>query len=353
MAIQAGLIGLPQSGKTTIFNAITGATAAGFGGGEMNRAIINVPDNRIGPLVELYRPAKTVYATLEVVDIPGLQAGSTAEGGRGNRLLGHIKDVNALLHVVRCFESVGAIDPAGDVEIINIEMITADLQTLQNKIHRMEKKSRSGDKEAIRELELCRKVQATLETGIPARKQDLSEAELKAIAECHLASLKPVLYIANLGSMDNADEEAARTLKKIADEEGAEMIVAAGRDEADLVELEDDDRQLFMEELGIAESSMARLIRATYRLLELITFLTTGPDEVHAWTCRDGDTAPIAAGKVHSDMESGFIRLEVIRYLDLIELGSEEAVARAGKMRLEGKEYLVRDGDVVVVRFSK
>jgi ribosome-binding ATPase len=248
---------------------------------------------------------------------------------------------------------VGAIDPAGDVEIIDIEMITADLQTLQNKIHRMEKKSRSGDKEAIRELELCRKVQATLETGIPARKQDLSEAELKAIAECHLASLKPVLYIANLGSMDNADEEAARTLKKIADEEGAEMIVAAGRDEADLVELEDDDRQLFMEELGIAESSMARLIRATYRLLELITFLTTGPDEVHAWTCRDGDTAPIAAGKVHSDMESGFIRLEVIRYLDLIELGSEEAVARAGKMRLEGKEYLVRDGDVVVVRFSK
>jgi len=353
MSIQAGLVGLPQSGKTTIFNAITGAAASGFGRGEMNRAIINVPDNRMQPLVELYHPAKTVYATLEVVDIPGLQAGSTSEGGRGNRLLGHIKDVNALLHVVRCFESVDPIDPAGDAEIIDLEMVTADLQTIQNKINRLEKKSRSGDKEAIRELELCRKVQTTLETGIPARKQDLSEAELKAVAECHLASLKPVLYIANLGSMDDADQEAAMVLKKIAEEEGAEMIVVAGRDEADLAELEKEDRQLFMEELGIAESSMARLIRATYRLLGLITFLTAGPDEVHAWTCRDGDTAPVAAGKVHSDMEKGFIRLEVIRYPDLIELGSEEAAARAGKMRLEGKEYLVRDGDVVVVRFSK
>jgi len=353
MAIQAGLVGLPQCGKTTIFNAITGAAASGFGGAEMNRAIINVPDNRIEPLVKLYHPEKTVYATLEVVDIPGLQAGSTSEGGRGNRLLGHIKDVNALLHVVRCFESGGEIDPTGDVEIIDLEMVTADIQTIENKINRLEKKSRSGDKEAIRELELCRKVQNGLDAGIPARKQNLSADELKAIADCHLASVKPVLYIANLGAMENAEEAPAKKLREIAAEEGAEMIVVAGRDEADLIELDDDDRQLFMVELGITESSMARLIRATYRLLGLITFLTTGPDEVHAWTCRDGDTAPVAAGKIHTDMESGFIRLEVIRHPDLIELGSEEAAARAGKMRLEGKEYLVRDGDVVVVRFSK
>jgi len=232
-------------------------------------------------------------------------------------------------------------------------MVTADIQTIENKINRLEKKSRSGDKEAIRELELCRKVQNGLDAGIPARKQNLSADELKAIADCHLASVKPVLYIANLGAMENAEEAPAKKLREIAAEEGAEMIVVAGRDEADLIELDDDDRQLFMVELGITESSMARLIRATYRLLGLITFLTTGPDEVHAWTCRDGDTAPVAAGKIHTDMESGFIRLEVIRHPDLIELGSEEAAARAGKMRLEGKEYLVRDGDVVVVRFSK
>ncbi len=353
MAIHAGLIGLPQCGKTTIFNAITGADVSGFGAAEMNRAIINVPDNRIDSLVELYHPPKTVYATLEIVDIPGLQAGSTSEGGRGNRLLGHIKDVNALLHVVRCFESVGPINPVGDVEIIDLEMVTADLQTIQNKINRLEKKSRSGDKDTIREMELCRKILNTLETGIPARKQNLSEAEMQAVAECHLASLKPVLYIANLDSMENADGPVANKLREIAAEEGAEMIVVAGRDEADLVELDDEDRILFMAELGIDESSVSRLIRAAYRLLGLITFLTGGPTEVHAWTCRNGDTAPVAAGKVHSDMESGFIRMEVIRHPDLIELGSEEAAARAGKMRLEGKEYQVRDGDVIVVRFSK
>ncbi|MEA1927806.1 MAG: redox-regulated ATPase YchF [Candidatus Auribacterota bacterium] len=353
MAIQAGMVGLPQCGKTTIYNAITGAAASGFGAAEMNRAIINVPDNRIEPLVELYHPEKTIYATLEVVDIPGLQLGSTSEGGRGNRLLGHIKDVNALLHVVRCFESGGPIDPEGDVEIIDLEMVTADLQTIENKINRLVKKSRSGDKEAIREMELCREVHNALEAGIPARKQGLSEAELKAVADCHLASIKPILYIANLGSMDDAEEEPTKKLRELAKEEGAEMIVVAGRDEADLIELDEDDRQLFMDELGITESSMARLIRATYRLLGLISFFTTGEDEVHAWTCRDGAPAPVAAGKIHSDMESGFIRMEVIQYPDLIELGSEEAVARAGKTRLEGKDYLVRDGDIVVVRFSK
>jgi len=175
----------------------------------------------------------------------GLQAGSTSEGGRGNRLLGHIKDVNALLHVVRCFESGGEIDPTGDVEIIDLEMVTADIQTIENKINRLEKKSRSGDKEAIRELELCRKVQSGLDAGIPARKQNLSADELKAIADCHLASVKPVLYIANLGAMENAEEAPAKKLREIAAEEGAEMIVVAGRDEADLIELDDDDRQLF------------------------------------------------------------------------------------------------------------
>lgn len=353
MSIQAGLIGLPQCGKTTIFNAITGANAAGFGAAEMTRSVINVPDSRIEPLVSLYKPGKTVYATLEIVDIPGLPAGSTSDGGRGNRLLSHIKDVNALLHVVRCFESGGPVDPVADVEIIDLEMITADIQTIQNKIFRLEKKSRTGDKEIIRELESCRKVQAALETGIPARKQDISEAELKAISECHLTSIKPVLYIANLESMEDINTTYLHALKNLADQESSGLITVAGRDEADLIALDDDDRRLFMAELGITESSMTRLIRSAFHILGLITFFTAGPTEVHAWTCRKGDKAPVAAGKIHSDMQNGFIRMEVIKHSDLIELGSEEAVARAGKMRLEGKDYQVQDGDIVVVRFSK
>ncbi|HOO77357.1 MAG TPA: redox-regulated ATPase YchF [bacterium] len=352
MTLKAGIIGLPRCGKTTIFNALTAAGAAEFSGAETNRAVVEVPDSRLAPLIEIYRPPKTVRAALELVDIPGLQAGSTAEGGRGNRLLAHVKDVNALLHVVAFFRDPGEIDPAGDIEIVDLEMVTADVQTVQNKIDRLVKKSRSGDKQALKELEACRKVLASLESGVPARKQDLGPAELEAVAECHLSSLKPVLYIANLASVSEADGEQVLRLARLARGEGAEMIAVAGRDEADLSELEPDERREFMAELGIAESSVERLIRAAYRLLGLITFFTAGPTEVHAWTCRSGDCAPVAAGKIHTDMETGFIRMEVIRHEDLVESGSEEAAAKAGKRRLEGKEYQVRDGDVVVVRFS-
>lgn len=358
MALNCGLIGLPSCGKTTIFNAITAAGAACYDGSEMNRAIINVPDPRIQPLVEMYNPRKTVPATLEIVDIPGLKAGSTSGEGRGTRLLGHIKDVDAVLHVVRCFEDPAVafeydtIDPVRDVETVDLELMVADSQTLQNKIDRLQKKSKTGDQDIIREKNDCEKVKASLDDGIPARKQTLSEKEIASIRECNLLSLKPVVYVANIKSASDSVNNHVKALQAIADGEGSEMVTVCGRDEADISQLDPEDQEEFLKELGLEESSMQRLIRAAYRLLGLVNFFTKGEDEVRAWTCRKGDKAPTAAGKIHTDLEKGFIRMEVTRYEDLIELGSESAVAKAGKQRLEGKTYEVQDGDVVVVRFS-
>ncbi|MFQ5713503.1 MAG: redox-regulated ATPase YchF [Candidatus Scalinduaceae bacterium] len=358
MGLNCGLIGLPSCGKTTIYNAITAAEAAIYGGSEMNRAAVNVPDPRIQPLKEIYNPPKVVPATLEVVDIPGLKAGSTGGEGHGAKLLGHIKDVDALLHVIRCFEDENipfeydTIDPKRDVETTDIELIVADSQTLQNKIKRLSKKVRMGDKEAAREVGDCEKVRASLEEGVPARKQNLNDHELAGVRECNMVSLKPVLYIANIKSIEDVENRHVKVLQAIADSEGSEMVVICGKDEAEVSQLEPEDQQEFLKELGLQESSIERLIRAAYRMLGLVNFFTAGPKEVHVWTCRKGDKAPTAAGKIHTDMEKGFIRMEVIRYEDLIELGSEAAVARAGKQRIEGKAYEIQDGDVVVVRFS-
>ncbi len=358
MSLNCGLIGLPGSGKTTIFNAITAAGAARYDGSEMNQAIINVPDPRIQPLVEMYKPEKTVHATLEIVDIPGIKAGSTAGDGRGNRLLGHIKDVDAILHVVRCFEDdtvafeYDSIDPERDVETIDLELMVADSQTLQKKIDRLQKKSKTGDAEIIRERTDCEKVKAGLDEGVPARKQNLDAKELASIRECNLLSQKPILYIANIKSPDDATNDHVKALESIAQSECSEMVAVCGRDEADISQLDPEDQAEFLRELGLEESSMQRLIQAAYRLLGLVNFFTKGEDEVRAWTCCKGDPAPVAAGKIHTDLEKGFIKMEVIRYDDLMELGSEAAVAKAGKQRLEGKTYEVQDGDLVVVRFS-
>ena len=358
MALNCGIIGLPGCGKTTIYNAITAAGAASYDGSEMNRAVINVPDPRIQPLVDMYKPEKTVPATLEVVDIPGLKAGSTVGAGRGTRLLGHIKDVDAVLHVVRCFEDEAVpfeydtIDPVRDVETVDLELMVADSQTLQNKIDRLTKKAKTHDPEVIREKGDCEKVKAGLDDGIPARKQSLIEKEMVSIRECNLLSLKPVLYIANIKSPDGSSNKHVQALQSIADSENSQMIAVCGRDEADISQLEPEEQQEFLRDLGLEESSMQRLIRAAYQLLGLVNFFTKGEDEVHVWTCRKGDKAPIAAGKIHTDMEKGFIRMEVIRFEDLMELGSEAAVAKAGKQRLEGKPYEVQDGDLIVVRFS-
>ena len=289
MGLSCGLIGVPSCGKTTIFNAITAAGASGYGT-EMNRAVVNVPDQRIKKLVEMYHPRKTVPSTLDVVDIPGLQ---TAQGeGRGSKLLGHIKDVEALLHVVRCFEdgsipfAYETIDPVRDVETIDLELMAADSTTLQNKLVRLEKKVHANDKEAIRENEHCQKIYAAIQQGIPARKQKLTAQEMASVFECNLVSLKPVLYIANIKTMADADNKYVSALKQIAAAENAEVITVCGKDEADISQLAPEEQKEFLKDLGLAESSMERLMHAAYRILGLINFFTVGEDEVRAWTCK-------------------------------------------------------------------
>jgi len=358
MGLSCGLVGLPTCGKTVIFNAITAAGASSYNNAEMNKAVVSVPDHRLERLSEMYRPLKTVAATLDVVDIPGIKANPQGGDGRGSRLLGHIKGVEALLHVVRCFEDSNipfeydTVDPVRDVETVDLELVAADSTTLKNKIRRLEKRVRAGDKDAIRETADCEKVDAAVQQGIPARKQDLNARELASIRECNLVSLKPVLYIANIKSADDAANHHVTALRQIARVEGTELIAICGKDEADISQLEPEERQAFLRELGLKDSSMERLLGAAYRMLGLVNFFTTGDDEVRAWTCRRNDKAPVAAGKIHTDLEQGFIRMEVIRYEDMMELGSESAVAKAGRKRSEGREYEVQDGDIVTVLFN-
>jgi GTP-binding protein YchF len=358
MALHCGLIGLPLCGKTTIFNAITAAGAASYDGAEMNRAMVNIPDQRLEVLASIYKPKKVVPNTIEVVDIPGLKAGSTAAEGHGLKLLGHIKDADALLHVVRCFEDekipfeYATADPVRDTETIELELMVADSQTLRRKIERLTKKILAHDTEAIRDVSNCRKVNAALEQGIPARRQVLSTAELASIYDCHLVSLKPVLYIANVETAEDIGSSRVDQLKTIADADGSEMIAVCGRDEAEIWELEPAERPEFLAELGFKESSIERLLHAAYRLLGLVGFFTGSQEAVHAWTCRKGDKAPVAAGKIHTDMGKGFIRMEVFHYDDLVELGSEAAVSKAGKMSVEGRNYEVQDGDIAYFLFK-
>ncbi len=324
----------------------------------MNRAAVGIPDKRIAALAAIYQPPKITPATLEVVDVPGLSSGSTAGEGRGARLLAHFKDVDALLHVVRCFEDEAVpfahatIDPARDVETIDLEMMVADSQTLDNKINRLARRART-DAEAARHIAACRKVKEGFDQGVPARRQGVAPGELDCIRECNLVSLKPVVYVANIKSVQDAANRHVSTLRSIAESEHAEMVIVCGRDEAEISRLDAADRQEFLAALGLEESSMERLLRAANRTLGLVNFFTAGPKEVHVWTCCRGDLAPVAAGKIHTDMEEGFIRMEVIRCEDLIELGSEAAVAKAGKQRVEGRAYEVQDGDIVVVLFNQ
>ncbi|MFC1942515.1 redox-regulated ATPase YchF [Chloroflexota bacterium] len=358
MGLSCGLVGLPSSGKTVIFNAITAAEAVSYDGSEMNRAVVNVPDKRLDRLAEMYHPKKVVPATLDVVDIPGLKSGAQ-RGGHVSRLLSHIKNVEVMLHVVRCFEDDSVpfeyetIDPVRDVETVDLELMAADSTTLENKIVRLAKVVRSGDKDAVKEVADCEYVRSNIQEGIPARKQELSSQILDSIRECNLVSLKPVLYIANIKSMEDANNRHIAALGEIARDDDTEIITICGKDEADISQLASHEQAEFLLELGLKESSMERLLNVANGMLGLVNFFTTGEDEVRSWTCRKGDKAPVAAGKIHTDMEKGFIRMEVIRYEDLIELGSESAVLKAGRQRIEGREYEVQDGDIVVVRFNK
>ena len=354
MNLTCALIGLPVCGKTAIYTAITSSRVDGYDSTELHRVVVDVPDSRIDQLVDIYKPKKIVWANLMVVDIPSFGAGSSNAKGYNVKLLSHIKDADALLHVIRCFDREdGGVDSVGDAEILDLEMMLADIQTLDNKIDRLGKKVRSKDVDATKESGDCQKVKVGLEAGVPARRQSLSEGELQSVNECNLVSLKPVVYVANVQSIQDSTSESVRALQIKAGEEGAEVVVVSGRDEADISQLDSPDRQDFLEELGLQESSMIRLLRSSYRSLGLVNFFTVGEDEVRAWTCRQGDKAPVAAGKIHKDMQKGFIRMEVMSSEDLIQLGSEPAVVKAGKKKVEGKDYRVQEGDVVVVLFNK
>jgi GTP-binding protein YchF len=374
VALQVGLVGLPNVGKSTLFNAVSqaGAEAANFPFCTIdpNVGVVAVPDPRLERLSVLSSSQKTVPTAIEFVDIAGLVAGASKGEGLGNQFLAHIREVDAVCHVVRCFEDddvvhvAGSVDPARDIEVIETELVLKDLDTAEKRLERAQRTARTGTKEAKDELELVQRLADHLGEGSPARTFAWGSQGEVLRRELSLLTDKPVLYAANVAEEDLADSEvgsaAARpggnehvdTVRAIADREGAEVVVICAQVEAELAELEDEEREEFLDSLGLDRSGLERLIERAYSLLGLITYFTSGPKESRAWTVRRGTAAPRAAREIHSDIERGFIRAEVISFEDYDTLGSETAAREAGRLRVEGKDYVVRDGDVVHFRFN-